>query len=396
VCPLPAALRDPVAPLDGPAAGRRKLNVAFYISGHGFGHASRQVEIINQLGHGHTVLIRSAVSPALLARTVRIPYTLLRGLCDTGVVQSSSVEHDDDATVRAAVEFYEGYRGRVEMETAALRDADLDLIVADIPPLACDVASALNVPAVAIGNFTWHWIYETHPGFVERAPHVLDEIRRAYRGAALALELPFGAGFDVFADVRRVPLVARRPTHAGAATRRHFGLRVDRPAALLSFGDYGMPALDLAMLDCLDDWTIVTTDRTSAAASASSSVVVVPETAFDDVFRYEDLVAAVEVVVTKPGYGIIAECIAAETAMLYTSRGAFREYDLLVAEMPRYLRCRFLSQEDLFTGRWRAALEAVRAQAAPPETLAVNGAEVVAQILTELSRVSGSQPPRHA
>ena len=51
--------------------------------------------------------------------------------------------------------------------------------------------------------------------------------------------------------------------------------------------------------------------------------------------------------------------------MLYTSRGTFREYDLLVAEMPRYLRCRFISHADLFGGAWRDALEAVLAQPAP-------------------------------
>ena len=48
---------------------------------------------------------------------------------------------------------------------------------------------------------------------------------------------------------------------------------------------------------------------------------------------------AVDVVVTKPGYGIISECIANDTAMLYTSRGRFVEYDVMVAEMPRFLRC---------------------------------------------------------
>ena len=67
--------------------------------------------------------------------------------------------------------------------------------------------------------------------------------------------------------------------------------------------------------------------------------------------RYEDLVRAVDVVVTKPGYGIIAECIANDTALLYTSRGHFVEYDVLVAEMPRWLRCGFIAQDDLRAGR---------------------------------------------
>ncbi len=112
-------------------------------------------------------------------------------------------------------------------------------------------------------NFTWDWIYETHPGFADRAPHVLESIRRAYRRATRALELPFGAGFDVFPRVQRVPLVARRPTRARAVTRAHFGLPATGRVALLSFGGYGLPSLDLAAVDCLGDWTIVTTDRTA-------------------------------------------------------------------------------------------------------------------------------------
>ena len=55
-----------------------------------------------------------------------------------------------------------------------------------------------------------------------------------------------------------------------------------------------------------------------------------------------------DVVATKPGYGIIAECIANETALLYTSRGHFVEYDVMVREMPRYLRCGFISNEELY------------------------------------------------
>jgi UDP-N-acetylglucosamine:LPS N-acetylglucosamine transferase len=101
-------------------------------------------------------------------------------------------------------------------------------------------------------------------------------------------------------------------------------------------------------------------------------------------FRYEDLVAASDVVVTKPGYGIIAECIASATPMLYTSRGHFREYELLVREMPKYLRCQFISQPDLFAGRWRSALEALVAQPAPKHEIATNGADVVAHEIVEM------------
>jgi hypothetical protein len=81
---------------------------------------------------------------------------------------------------------------------------------------------------------------------------------------------------------------------------------------------------------------------------------------------------------TKPGFGIIAECISTGTAMLYTSRGQFREYDVLVDALPRYVRARFVSHEELFAGRWTESLDAVMAQPKPPETMAATGAEEAA------------------
>jgi L-arabinokinase len=105
-------------------------------------------------------------------------------------------------------------------------------------------------------------------------------------------------------------------------------------------------------------------------------------------YRYEDLVRAVDVVATKPGYGIVAECIANETALLYTSRGHFVEYDVMVREMPRYLRCGFISNQDLYAGCWEAALDALLAQPHPPERPRVDGAEVVAGMLVDALAVS--------
>ena len=76
-------------------------------------------------------------------------------------------------------------------------------------------------------------------------------------------------------------------------------------------------------------------EMSDAARRSDRGVVEFDEQAlYDAGWRYEDLVAAVDVVATKPGYGIIAECAAHQTALLYTSRGHFIEYEVLVQEMP--------------------------------------------------------------
>jgi hypothetical protein len=48
--------------------------------------------------------------------------------------------------------------------------------------------------------------------------------------------------------------------------------------------------------------------------------------------------------------------------MLYTTRGHFPEYDVLVEEMPKYVRSAFFSHDDLFNGKWETHLDKLLAQ----------------------------------
>jgi L-arabinokinase len=380
------------------------LNIAFFISGHGFGHASREVEVVNALlasgmdDDRVEIVLRTSADRNLLARTIRGPYRLLPGPCDPGIVQRDSVTHDDEASVASVRAFYGDFERHVKDEVARLAGFDVDLIVGDVPPAAFAAAATLGVPSLAIANFTWDWIYETMPG-LDRDPVTLETIRGAYRLATRALALPFAGGMDVFPRCEAVPLIARHASRPSAETRARltsFGVDPLRPLALLSFGGYGLPPLAIDHLPRLDDWAIVSTDRTAGDARRLPGVVTVPESVFAaGEFRYEDLVAAADVVITKPGYGIIAECAANDTALVYTSRGAFREYDLLVAEMPRYVRCAFLSPEDLRAGRWRAAIDAALSAATPPQPRA-DGAAVAAGVIRAMLADAARSTPRPA
>src|SRR5204863_9249107 len=139
-----------------------------------------------------------------------------------------------------------------------------------------------------------------------------------------------------------------------------------------------------AALGQLRDYTIMTTDFPAQGhdLKPAPGVVYLPEARlYGAGYRYQDLVLAADVVVTKPGYGIISECIANDTAVLYTSRGRFPEYDVLVREMPKYLRSHFIAQDDLRAGRWAPSLERLLASPPPPLKPAVNGAEVAAEAI---------------
>jgi hypothetical protein len=228
-------------------------------------------------------------------------------------------------------------------------------------------ARVSGIPSVLVANFTWDWIYAYYPEFAVLAPGVVEASARAYSSSAKALKLPISGGFDSVAAVTEdVPFIARRSTRDPDDTRDTLGVGRGQRLVLASFAGYGL-ALPYDRLE------------------QSGLFVISPEQQPPPGLNYEDLVAAADVVVSKPGYGIVSECVANNTPLLFTSRGRFAEYDVMLREMPRMLRCRHISQEELLAGNWPDAVEALLGQEEPPERPRVDGAPVIAAAILELA-----------
>jgi hypothetical protein len=341
------------------------VTVAFYISGHGFGHASRSITVINALVDRRPdvrVVIRSEVAPWLVSRTVRPSVRLERIHCDTGVVQADSLNLDEAATLAGARAFMATFPDRVAAEVEWLTRHGVSLVVADLPPLGIAAAHTAGIPGIALGNFTWDWIYSGYAGSAD----LVEAIGEVYAHTTQALRLPMWGGFGTMPAITDIPFVARRSVRDPAETRRLLGLPARERLVLVSFGGYGVAGLNVDALRQVAGYRVLLPGDLDEPAMYAQGLL------------YEDLVRAVDVVVSKPGYGIVSECLANDTALLYTSRGHFVEYEVLVAAMPRFLRAAFIDQRDLFAGQWGPHLDAVLAQPAPPEQPATNGADVAA------------------
>ena len=344
--------------------------VAFYISGHGFGHASRTIEVINALlaqRDDLRIVVRTSADKWLFDRTVRAPRPDMfehdHVEADTGVMQIDSLHLDEAATIRDAREFMQSLDRRIGREVRFLQEQHAALVVADVPPLGIAAASAAGLPSVVLGNFTWDWIYAAYP----ESGDVAAACGAAYSRADVALRLPMHGGFATIPQMVDLPFVARRSRHDPAQTRAAMGFPAAGRLVLVSFGGYGIRRIDEAAVRRLDDYVVL-----------MSGVNFDEQAMYAAGLRYEDIVRAVDVVVSKPGYGIIAECIANDAALLYTSRGHFVEYDVLTAAMPRFLRTAYIDHDDLFAGRWQAHLDELMGTAAPTKKPAVDGAEVAA------------------
>jgi hypothetical protein len=152
-------------------------------------------------------------------------------------------------------------------------------------------------------------------GVAQRDALEIDEAETAARCRA------FDATFDARADAEAGFLRARG---ARAALAREAGLRFVLPDEVTS------ARLDALGLDC------------------------------------PDVVGAADAVLTKPGYGIVSDAIAAGTRLVYCDRGDFPEYDVLVREMPRWLACVHVPSADVRAGRVGDAVRAALAIPVPP------------------------------
>ena len=240
--------------------------IVFYVSGHGFGHASRAIEVIHALLRARPeahIVVKTAVPRRLFARTLHEQCELVELQCDAGMVQIDSLNIDTAASIRQAVEFQTRVPALIATEAAYLRESGARVAIGDIPPLAAAAAHAAGIPSVAIGNFTWDWIYESYRD--QAAFGLAREIRALYRHATIALRLPMAGGFAGLESITRdIPFIARSSRRTRDDVRGALGLpprAAGKPLVLVSFGGYGVAGLDTAAMGALKDYTIATTTR---------------------------------------------------------------------------------------------------------------------------------------
>jgi L-arabinokinase len=355
--------------------------LAAYVSGHGYGHATRTAEVLRAVRERAVELPITVCTSApafLFEGAVAAPLSVRRVECDVGLVQQDALTIDEAGTAEALREFRAGWDALVAAEAGFLRASGARLVLGDIPPLAFAAAARAGVPSVALGNFSWDWIYGH---FGVRQPALADAARHAaeaYARAELLLRLPFAGDLSVFARIEDIPLVARRPRVGKPEARRRLALD-ERPAVLLSFGGVGMPGLDPAAFGRLPEYSFLLTGPAGAGSAPNLRRLGTRELVALGL-DYPDLVGAADVVVSKPGYGIVTDCIGARTRLVYTDRGDFPEYPILVSELPRSLPVAFASNADVRMGRLGAPLRRVLALPfpAPPPT---DGASVAANRL---------------
>lgn len=355
--------------------------IAYYISAHGYGHGARSSDVLRAL---HKV---APEQPVIV--TTNLPRDFLNsrlkdcdnitfrcGAFDVGLVQKDSIQADLFQTLENLEGLYNREEELIIGEQNFFRENNIGLVVADIPAIPLAAAQRSNLRNIAIGNFSWDWIYEAYAKTDFHWEFFVKKFRDVYEQTDLLLRLPFAPPMEQFPNRKDIPLLAS----PGTPCREKIQAPENKPWILLSFTSLNLSFQGLENIRKLSgQYEFFCVEPLEYPGSCIHSVS-------RDSVSFADILASCDIVISKPGFGLVSECIANKKPLIYSDRSDFAEYPYLVEGIEKYLKNVHIPSADLYAGNFFQCLEKIKTAPKPPETIETGGAEVIAEELLRACR----------
>ncbi|KAK9741662.1 hypothetical protein RND81_03G120500 [Saponaria officinalis] len=365
--------------VDDVSATPKHLVFAYYVTGHGFGHATRVVEVARHLIlAGHDVHVVSAAPDFVYTTEIQSSRLHIRKvLLDCGAVQADALTVDRLASLEKYHETAVVPRESIlKTEVEWLNSIKADLVISDVVPVACRAAADAGIRCVCVTNFSWDFIYAE---YVMVAGHhhrsIIWQIAEDYSHAEFLIRLPGYCPMPAFRDVIDVPLVVRRLHKSRSEIRKELGIEADAKLLILNFG--GQPSgWNLSVEHLPPGWKCLVCGASEKDVLPPNFIKLARDTYTPDV------IAASDCMLGKIGYGTASEALAYKLPFVFVRRDYFNEEPFL-RNLLEYYQCGVeMIRRDLLTGHWKPYID--RAMSLKPcYTGGTNGGEVAARILQD-------------
>lgn len=325
------------------------MNIAYFITPHGFGHASRA----------------TAVMEAILRRCPDIrfelfttcPLQIFKGSLgdrfgyhpvqtDIGMVQLSPLEEDLTATCDELDRLLPYDNIWVDDLAAQLNHLDCRMVICDIAPLGIGVAQTAGLPSVLIENFTWDWIYKS---YLMQAPRLKPHI-------AYLADLVQHADHHIQTPPLCSPTdravfmgpMSRNPRDSRSQVRKQLGVSQAEKIVLVTMGGVPDRFEFLSKLPA-DLGCHLVVPGAEAMPHLNKKIITLPK---HSSFFHPDLMAAADALVGKAGYSTVAEAYHAGIPFGYIRRTVSPESAVLEAFIKEQLPSIAIPTEFYATGGW--------------------------------------------
>lgn len=355
------------------------LIFAYYVTGHGFGHATRVVEVVRHLiAAGHNVHVVTGAPDFVFTSEIQSANLHIRkDVLDCGAVQADALTVDRLASLEKYSETAVVRRASIlDAEVQWLHSIKADLVVSDVVPVACRAAADAGIRSVCVTNFSWDFIYAEYvmaAGNHHRS--IVWQIAEDYSHCKFLLRLPGYCPMPAFRDVIDVPLVVRRLHKSRSEVRKELRIGEDVKLVIFNFG--GQPAGWNLKKEWLPEGWMCLVCGASEKQELPPNFVRLAKDAYTP-----DLMAASDCMLGKIGYGTVSEALAYKLPFVFVRRDYFNEEPFLRNMLEYYQGGVEMIRRDLLTGHWTPYLERALTLS-PCYDGAINGGEVAARILLD-------------
>lgn len=328
------------------------------ITNHGFGHATRAAAVaatVKALAPEVDLILATTAPKWLLDEYMAVAYEYRPVALDIGVIQADSLTMDLPATLAKLDDLRTHGAAIVAAEADYLRQRGVDLVLADIPPLAVPLAQAAGVPCWMMSNFGWDFIYRAlGEDFAEAVAWIegwFGQCDRLFR-------LPFHEPMAAFPVMEDVGLTGGNPRYSEAELRAKLGVQTppDR-TVLLTFGGLSLQAIPYDQIRRFPDWQFLTFET---AVPTLPNLCRVPRRGW----RPVDVMPLCGRIVSKPGFSTFSEACRVGVPVITITREDFAEGPVLVNGLQDHSWHRVLTSDEFFRGDWAFLAEPLH----PPRT----------------------------
>ena len=315
---------------------------------------------------------------ATVKRRVVCPFELVNHTADIGMLMSGPTIIRWEDSLQAYRKFHRHWDEHMASQAAILQQHKPDLVLTDIPYLPLAAAADLGIPAMAYSSLNWVDIIEANPDIAARMQPELETMRNAYQQAECFMQpepsmpmpwlterCPIGPVMEVGKSLRRRLI-------------EDLGIDSAQKLVLVSLG--GIP-----LASPLSHWPQIPGVHWLIPDSHGASRADI-HAWDDDRYKFTDLIASVDLIVTKPGYGMFTEIAACGVPALNVARPDWGETEVLERWISRHVPFTTIPLEQLLQGE--IASEITELLAAPKgKPVAPTGiAEAVERLAPQLHR----------
>ena len=341
------------------------------ITNHGFGHTTRAASIaatIQKLYPDVLLIIVTTAPRWLLESYIEGDFIYRPRSFDIGVIQADSLTMDKAATLEKLRRLRTQQRSLVAGEVNFIRQNRVDLVLADIPPLAAVISKTASIPCWMSSNFGWDFIYRAWGDeFVEIADWVAD----CFSQCDHLFRQPFHEPMSAFPVITDVGLTGGSPHYQLDELRAIWGITAPiEQTVLLTFGGLGLQQIPYNNLASYPDWQFKTFDHSAQDLPNLLKIT-------DRKYRPVDFMPLCGRVISKPGYSTFAEALRVGVPIVSLYREDFAESDLLIEGIANHAHHQLISSSEFFQGNWKFLHQPPQ----PPrqsQPLAMDGNEAIA------------------